>query len=184
MNDKIKHLRNEIEKTIGQRIQTPKDFQNLSHKVLERTNQLLSVSTLMRLWGYVEGNVNPRISTLNILANFLGYKSYEDFIIGESYDVESNPVYSKAIQVSTDLIKGDTVTLRWLPDRECTVEYLGDNKFRVIKAINSRLQEGDTFCCSCIIEGEPLFLGSLYREGWKDTVSYVCGKNNGVHFSR
>ena len=39
------------------------------------------------------------------------------------------------------------------------------------------LKAGDTFECSLIIEGEPLYLDHLKQDA-QQTISYVCGKKN------
>lgn len=44
-----------------------------------------------------------------------------------------------------------------------------------------RLREGDTFECSLIIEGEPLYLDNL-KQGELPAIAYVCGKKTGVFF--
>lgn len=65
---------------------------------------------------------------------------------------------------------------------ECIVmEYLGDLTFRVVASANTRLLEGDTFRCSLIIEGEPLYLDDL-RQGNNPSIVYVCGKRTGVMY--
>lgn len=51
---------------------TSADFNYLSEKIFEKENERLSVSTLMRLWGYRSG-VTPRKVTLDILSRFVGY---------------------------------------------------------------------------------------------------------------
>ena len=40
---------------------------------------------------------------------------------------------------------------------------------------------GDTFECSVIIEGEPLYLNNLIHKG-KNNSLYVIGKVSGIHF--
>ena len=57
----------------------------------------------------------------------------------------------------------------------------GDLQFRVIASENTRLKAGDTFECSLIIEGEPLYLDHLKQTG-QLSISYVCGKLSGVFF--
>jgi hypothetical protein len=57
----------------------------------------------------------------------------------------------------------------------------GDLQFRVIASENTRLKAGDTFECSLIIEGEPLYLDHLKQTG-QQSISYVCGKLSGVFF--
>jgi len=43
------------------------------------------------------------------------------------------------------------------------------------------LLTGNTFQCSMIIEGEPLYLDNL-KQGDDRTIAYVCGKKSGVRF--
>ncbi len=54
-------------------------FSELSETIHEKTNVLLSVTTLKRVWGKVNYNSAPSISTLNTLANFAGYINWRDF---------------------------------------------------------------------------------------------------------
>ena len=61
------------------------------------------------------------------------------------------------------------------------IEYLGNLQFRVMASENTRLKAGDTFECSLIIEGEPLYLDHLKQTG-QQSISYVCGKLSGVFF--
>jgi len=69
----------------------------------------------------------------------------------------------------------------WQPDRTCDVKYLGEQQFVVVASENTQLREGDTFECSLIIEGEPLYLDNL-KQGELPAIAYVCGKKTGVFF--
>lgn len=55
------------------------DFEILSEKILEKTQVQLSVSTLKRIWGKVNYESSPNITTLNALVNFLGFRNWHDF---------------------------------------------------------------------------------------------------------
>ena len=61
-------LLSEVEKKYNRRIATTTDFESLSVVIEHTTGELLSSSTLKRLWGYVSLNPTPRISTLDILS--------------------------------------------------------------------------------------------------------------------
>lgn len=166
---------------LGRSMRTPRDFEYLSGSIFKRLREMVSVSTLKRIWGYVGGEVEPRRATLDILARFLGYADFNDFEerVG-SGERESAEVMSRRLGVE-DLMVGDRVLLTWLPDRECLVEYQGDLQFRVMESKGTRLMPGDTFRCSLFIEGEPLFLDALTRTG-QPPVAYVCGKRSGIRF--
>ena len=74
-----KSLCTAIEQELRRTPSAPSDFKWISEQIEERTRERLSASTLMRLWGYMDG-VTPRKVTLDILARSLGYMGYEDFM--------------------------------------------------------------------------------------------------------
>lgn len=176
-------LCNDIETALGRRMQTPKDFDHLRKRIYARLHILVSTTTLKRIWGYLGDGVETRESTLGILAQFLGYRDWEDYRkrSAQPGEEQSSPVMSRRLSVAEELHAGDCLRITWQPDRVCEVEYLGKQAFRVLKAEHTRLQAGDTFQCSLIIDGEPLYLDNL-RQGNQPPVVYVCGKKSGVRF--
>jgi hypothetical protein len=179
-------LRSEIETALKKKLCTPKDFEFLRERIYARLHILVSRTTLMRIWGYVDEPVELRKSTLHILAQFLGYQDWDSYhqnvLLPE--EQQSSPVMCRRLSVKNALKYGDKLRLTWQPKRMCDVEYMDDLTFRVIASENTRLQVGDTFQCSLIIEGEPLYLDNL-RQGTTPTVpsiAYVCGKKSGVYY--
>ena len=77
--ENIQRLREAIEVVAGRRMQTPKDFDFLSDMIFDKTRQHISPTTLKRLWGYLSEPAAPRLSTLNLLAQFADYDSWEAF---------------------------------------------------------------------------------------------------------
>ena len=75
----IQRLREAMESVAGRRMQTPKDFNYLSEMIFDKMRQHISPTTLKRLWGYLSESPEPRTSTLNLLAQFIGYDSWEAF---------------------------------------------------------------------------------------------------------
>ena len=90
--ENIQRLRETIEVAAGRRMQTPKDFDFLSEMIFDKIHQHISPTTLKRLWGYLSEPATPRISTLNLLAQFVDYDSWEAFCKEE--DEESSPSQS------------------------------------------------------------------------------------------
>lgn len=179
----IKQLCKDIETALHQPIKTPKDFEYLRERIYARQHILISRTTLMRIWGYLDESVTSRASTLNILAQFLGYRDWEEYQQNALLPKEqqSSPVLSRRLSVTSSLSPGDYLRLTWQPDRVCDVEYLEGLTFQVIASENTRLRAGDTFECSLIIEGEPLYLDNLRQED-RQPIAYVCGKKSGVMF--
>ena len=60
-----------------------KDYETLSARIHESTGVNLSVATLKRLWGKVRYDSKPTPTTLNTLAQYLGYESWRSFRVTE-----------------------------------------------------------------------------------------------------
>ena len=189
--EQIRQICRSVELAIGQPVQTPKDFDILSQQIFSRTGKLLSRNTLRRIWGNMDDGTNPRSNTLLILVRFLGYNNIESFLTATN-NGENTPqsgfVMTRKLSVSVDLNVGEKIRLTWLPDRVCDIEYTGSLCFRVIASCQTRLQPGDTFQCSMIIDGEPLYLDQLqhHEDNGKSSLpmSYVCGLKQGIRFER
>lgn len=59
------------------------DFETLSNNIRARTGVTLSVATLKRLWGKIRYDSKPTPTTLNTLAQYLGYESWRSFRVTE-----------------------------------------------------------------------------------------------------
>ena len=178
-----KRLCKEIEKALHRQMKTPKDFDYLKERIYARLHILVSSTTLKRLWGYLDEGVTTREKTLDVLTQFLGYRDWEEFThrVQNQEEPQSSPVMNRKISVKDDLVLGDCIRLTWQPGRVCDIEYLGDLRFKVIASENTRLHIGDTFECSLIVEGEPLYIDNL-KQGNNRSIAYVCGKKSGVMY--
>ncbi len=174
----IHELKKQIEQNLKRKMRTPNDFIFLSGAIWERTNNVMSPTTLKRLWGYLDGADETRYSTLTILSKFLGYNDWDEFINQLSTKEGSDPILSPHVN-SKDLQIGDYVFVSWEPNRRCSFRYLGNDKFIVETAANSKLKEGDTFLCSLFILGEPLYLTELIQ-GKNPPVAFVVGNKGGL----
>ena len=172
-------LREMIERMVGRKMVVPRDFAWLSEKVLERTQQRVSASTLRRFWGYVNEGVSASKFTKNVLANFLGYADFEEFGLSQGTgEQQSQMVIGKEISCD-DLYEGQMLKLSWLPDRTCIIRYLGNGSFKVVSSENTRLSKDDTFECRHFINHEPAYLHA-WKHGDDEPVTYVIGKKNGI----
>lgn len=174
----IAELKHRIETNLKRKMKTPTDFIFLSGAVFERTRETMSPTTLKRLWGYVDGADQTRNSTLEILSQFLGFNGWDQFIEEINKDNGSDKVLSPHIDAK-DLNVGDKVKVSWRPDRRCTFRYLGDQRFIVEQAENSKLKVGNTFLASLFILGEPLYLSELVQ-GNNPPVAFVVGNRDGL----
>ena len=174
----IHELKRQVEERVRRKIKTPSDFIFLSGVIWDRTHETISPTTLKRLWGYIDGADETRSSTLDILSRALGFRDWEAFLQHIAPENGSDAVLSK--HISTDeLAVGDRIFVSWKPDRRCTFRYLGDRRFRVEQAENSKLKAGDTFCAGLFILGEPLYLDRLVQ-GNNPPLPFVVGNKDGL----
>ena len=69
----------------------------------------------------------------------------------------------------------------WNPNRECLIEYIGEERFVVLHSQNSKLQIGDQFNANQFILGQPLTVTNVVsiRESERHDV-YVAGAKTGL----
>ena len=184
IHDIYKKLRMAVEKTVGREMKTTSDFDHLAAHLLEATKVRISAMTLKRFWGYLgeKNERQPRLSTLNLLVQLVGYTDWMTYYKESSASGKSESDFLKNNSLVTNALqKGTLVQLMWHPDRVVTVRHEGYEVFTVMESLNSKLSVGDTFRCGLIVEGEPMYLAQLIHEG-EEPVSYVCGREGGVKF--
>lgn len=176
----IKCLRSDLEQRVGQQLQSPADFQLLIQQIWEKNHAVLSLSTIKRLWGYVESNGAPRLSTLNTLAKFLDFADWNAYLVAleQRGGTESAMFTGEGIHTA-DLQAGDRIAVAWQPNRQCTFRYLGDNQFVVEDSENAKLQRGTIFSAARFMIGQPMYLDNILLADGSRT-SYVAGKRNGL----
>ena len=177
---KTEELCRTIERAVGKPIATAQDFVWLSDQIMESQHQVVGVNTLKRLWGYMgDGQVMTRRGTLDVLAQFVGFRDYMMFCKQDN-GRSSNFVLSRYTETK-QLAAGMFIRISWQPDRVCTVEHLGQSRFIIREVVNSKLSVDDTFECAVLIENEPLYLNNLIHEG-QPPVRYVAGRKSGIRF--
>ena len=176
----IQCLCRDIEQHVGQKLQSPADFQLLIHQIWEKQHAVISLSTIKRLWGYVASNGAPRLSTLNTLARYLDFADWNAYLVAleQQGGIESAMFMEEGIQTS-ELKKGDLIAVAWQPNRQCTFLYLGDNLFVVEESKNAKLQRGTTFSAARFMVGQPMYLDNILLADGTHT-SYVAGKHHGL----
>lgn len=177
----LQYLLELVEKQYGRKLSTTTDFESLSVIIEKATGELLSSSTLKRLYGYVSMNTVPRKTTLDILSRFIGNRDYETFRISLSNDPQFSSRFFSAKTVTTSELKaGDRLRIGWPANRIVTLNYLGDDLFEVDTSVNASLVKGDRFRQVSFMKGYPLYLSRILRDG-DYTPAYVAGMNSGLN---
>lgn len=176
----LQHLLEEVGRQFGRTIVTSTDFELLSLDIERKTGEHLSASTLKRLWGYVSLHPVPRVATLDVLSRYIGLRNFQDFCQSLKSS-EGNSDFFGATCISVkDLQEGERIRLGWAPDRLIEMRYLGHFEFIVEAAQNAKLLPGDRFELSDIIQGCPLCISRILRDG-KYTRPYMAAMKDGLN---
>ena len=120
-----------IREKIGLDMTRSGDFEVLSQAIRDTTNENLGVNTLKRLFGFKMDKTVPRLSTLDIIARFLGCDNYDSLAkeLGEDADISVfTPI--EAIDVQS-LQPGTQVRTVYEPNRVFTMTYISESRFIV-----------------------------------------------------
>ena len=177
-NDIIQ-LRTMVEASVSRKMKTPADFQFLTGVIQERCKETLGVTTLKRIWGYIEGYDTTRYSTLSILARCVGFHDWDDFLANYKRTGESSDFVLGRALYPNEIPEGKCVRIAWAPDRRVLLCHLGKGDFVVVESENSKLKADDTFHCACFILGQPLYLDNFTR-GKNPPTLFVVGNKGGL----
>lgn len=164
----------------GHDLRLSADCEYLALDIESVTGEHIGVNTLKRLLGFIDDEREPRISTLDVIARYLGFKSWEELHI---YDDKSNSSFdstSDEIRVQ-DLTVGQQIQISYLPDRRLIIEYQGNNTFLILSSQNSKLHDGDQITITHIVSGYPLLVSKVIRNS-QSLGSFTAGKAQGIAF--
>ena len=164
----------------GKDFRLTSDCEYLALGIESVTGEHIGVNTLKRLLGFIDDEREPRTSTLDVIARYLGFENWD---ILKTFDDRSNSSFessSEEIRVN-DLSVGQCIQISYLPDRQIELAYLGANRFRVKESANSKLLAGDEMTITHIVQGYPLLVSEVIRDG-KSLGAFTAGKAQGIRF--
>ena len=150
--------------------------------IFSRIGKMLSGSTVERIVGLTRDQRNIRITSLEILSEYLDFKSVDQLI---SY-IESNSYRTQRERVNFDLntlMKSHILKIVFGDNKEISIRYLETNKFEVVLSKNSKLIKGDSIEINLLELEEELVCGSVCRIKEKKITNlgaYKSGENNKV----
>lgn len=170
-----------LEDKCGHPIASSSDCERLALDIESRTGERLGVTTLKRLLGFTSEKAEPRQSTLEILARYLGYNSYrvlEDVINNKG---DSDFDCNAETFLSSRLPNDAEINISYSPNRQLKLKHVKDDEFFVMESINGSLQAGDIIFVDNFITGLPMIAKDVIREG-KSLGRYVAGGKFGISF--
>ncbi|MCC8037194.1 MAG: hypothetical protein LIP02_03540 [Bacteroidales bacterium] len=171
----------EVENALGHALCSPADFDEAAGAIMERTHQMLSPSTLKRIWGYIPSDHTTRSTTLSILAACAGYRDWEDFCAkADRTLLPDSGFLSGNAFTSSDIPVDGKIALTWAPNRRMVARCTAPGRFRAEVVENASLPQGTLFSCSLFAKGFPLQAFDLEPATEGGPTVYVAGAKGGL----
>ena len=139
------------------------DFGLLADKMFDVTGRTIGLTTLKRLFGYINDDRRTSNYTLNTVALYLGYTTWADYISHKQIDSEwgyaDDAVYIDSLEIDTRL------SIRYL-DRKVELSVInhdGSKVLKVISSVNSSLKVGDLLYIHTLRKGYILEAEKVVR---------------------
>lgn len=176
INEKI---REKILEKFNSPLQYPQQCEALALSIKEVTGQTLGTTTLKRMLGFVNGPASSRPSSLDIIAQYLGYPDYTMLTkdLGEGSEISD----FRAVESvdSADLEPGEQIQITYSPNRLLVLSYIGDNTYVVNESQGSKLLKGDKLIIAGFYVGFELLVSDVERGG-VHLGSYQGAKQGGL----
>lgn len=153
-----------LEKKAGYNILSPAGATNLCLDVQTATGTLIGVNTMKRLLGIIPSDHAPRTSTLDIVAIYLGAKSWSELSEMLYQGVSAFDTPPTFIDLSTQPV-GKELTLVWPPDRRIRLRHSGEGKYQILESENSKLLANDLLTLTQVCVGFPFLVKEVCRSG-------------------
>lgn len=176
INDKIRQM---ILERFNAPIQYPQQCEALAMAIQEATGQTLGTTTLKRMLGFVKGTANPRPSSLDIIAQYLGYPDYNLMAKDLGEDSEISDFRAVESIDSADLLPGEQIQLTYHPNRLLTLSHIAENRYLVNESRGSKLLKGDILTIAGFYVGFELLISDVERDR-KHLGSYQAAKQGGL----
>lgn len=172
------HIIQLLKRKSGNELRLPSDCEYLSLDIESKTGVRIGATTLKRLIGFAQDERTPHTSTLDAIARYLGYAHWDE--LSKIEDNGNSDFDSPDDEIrSADLQPGANVEINYLPDRRLTLEYLGDNRYRVTASENSKLQKNDEVEILNFVLHHPLLVVNVWRDG-ESLGQFTAGRVSGL----
>lgn len=116
------------------------DCSYLSSAILAKTKKSISETTIKRVYGFANSRFKPSAFTLNTLAQYCNYKSWDEFCAQEKLPVKTTTIYENSASARAEVITRNT--LQALKSR-CSIPYYHTIDRKIIHDHLSAFNEED-----------------------------------------
>jgi hypothetical protein len=171
-------IQTKVEERLGRPIRYAKDCEILSVSIHAFTGEKISCSTVKRLFGLIESDNEPRLYTLDVIAQYLGYGNYDQFLQEFNPNKGDLNKLIETINVS-DLKQGDTIQFKYEPNRFVEANYMEDCIFKIVDSNDPKVLKDDILVFKNVGRFLPLF-ASWRRSRNGSSKNIVIGKISGI----
>ena len=158
-----KIVKDKIHQRFGHEIRYPKDCEPLALHISQSCKTRVSGSTLRRLYGFVKGIREPRLATLDIIAEYLGFKEWDQLLT--SFNRSEEAPMKILERLKPEQIKtGQTIQLSYEPGKIIEVKKTG-SLFQVILSNEKRLLLNDEVKFKLLELHYTLTFTHVFRQG-------------------
>lgn len=154
-------LKNRIEIKFGRPIKYPKDCVALAIEINKLCNEKISHTTLLRFFGLINEPSNPRMHTLDLIAQYAGFECWLH-VISDYYLSRSRPKFKRLklcnipVGALLKVIFGESSVI---------LEYINESMFRIIETNQCSLEAKDIVKILRLEYGYPFVCESVERNG-------------------
>ena len=172
------HIIELLKEKSGNQLRQPSDCEFLSLDIVSKTRVRIGATTLKRLLGFAHDERTPHASTLDAIAHYLGYAHWEELLLIEDKGNSGFSTSDEEIR-SVELQPDVHVEITYLPDRRVVMQYLGNQRYRIVESENSKLQKGDELEIQNFVLHHPLLVLNVLREG-ESLGQFTAGRVSGL----
>ena len=162
----------------GSALRLPSDCEFLSLDIESKTGVHIGATTLKRLLGFASDERTPHISTLDVIAHYLGFDHWEQLTAVADQGNSGFGTIDGELR-SADVPVGAHVSIRYLPDRQVVFRHEGDGMFLVVESHNSKLICGDICRIQSFVKGHPLLVTDVLRSQ-ESLGQFTAGRISGL----
>lgn len=172
------HIVQMLKAKSGSDLRLPSDCEFLSLDIQSKTGVPIGATTLKRLVGFAQDERTPHASTLDAIARYLGYAHWDELTKIEDAGNSGFDCSDEEVR-SADLPVDACVEITYLPDRLVRMQFLGNQRYRIVKSQNSKLQAGDEVEIQTFVLHHPLLVLNVWRNG-EPLGQFTAGRVSGL----
>jgi len=155
-------IKQKIETKFGMQIRYPKDCDALAITISDFCKCKISGSTIKRLFGMIKGTDTPRLWTLDLMALYIGFNSWNE-LANQLAENKTKKKDELEILFSKNLKRGMVYKIRFGKTSSITLEYQGSCLYAIIDQAKTVLMKLDILEIEKIQLHFPLLIKKIKR---------------------